>query len=237
MALPFASAAFHPTLSRHGIAQSLSALALRIWLNEKVRFAASVFGGAGDGKKEMLRKKTHVVRKKTHVVRKIFYVASIFGGAAGRKNRSPWELSSTPWELSSTAGDFSSTASRRRQRLQCVYRAPVFSGGAHTSLPDTNIFHIISMLCKNYTAKIVDINIPAKLRRKNYATDFFFMFPASPTGGTWCVCVGTLFEVVVSFALLSDFTPYLFVSARRVAVSFTGVSRCRQLAATVKSPI
>ena len=84
-----------------------------------------------DGKKEMLRKKTHVVRKKTHVVRKIFYVASIFGGAAGRKNRSPWELSST-------TGDFSSTASRRRQRLQCVYRAPVFSMGAHTSLPDTN---------------------------------------------------------------------------------------------------
>ena len=94
----------------------------------------------GDGKKEMLRKKTHVVRKKTHVVRKFFYVASIFGGAAGRKNRSPWELSSTPWELSSTAGDFSSTASRRRQRLQCVYRAPVFSRGAHTSLPDTNRF-------------------------------------------------------------------------------------------------
>ena len=62
----------------------------------------------------MLRKKTHVVRKKTHVVRKLFYVASIFGGAAGRKNRSPWELSST--------------ASRRRQRLQCVYRAPVFLG-------------------------------------------------------------------------------------------------------------
>ena len=27
---------FHPTFSRHGIAQSLSALALRIWLNEKV---------------------------------------------------------------------------------------------------------------------------------------------------------------------------------------------------------
>ena len=61
------------------------------------------------------------------------------------------------------------------------------------------------------------------------------MFPASPTGGTWCVCVGTLFEVVVSFALLSDFTPSLFVSARRVAVSFTGVSRCRQLAATLPS--
>ena len=123
---------FHPTFSRHGIAQSLSALALRIWLNEKVRFAASVFGGVGDGKKEMLRKKYHVVRKKNHVVRKLFYVASIFGRAACRRNRSPWELSST-------AGDFSSTASSRRQRLQCVYRAPVFSGGAHTSLPDTNM--------------------------------------------------------------------------------------------------
>ena len=63
------------------------------------------------------------------------------------------------------------------------------------------------------------------------------MFSASPTGGTWRVCVGTLLEVVVPFALLSDFTPYLFVSARRVAVSFTGLSRCRQLTATVKAPI
>ena len=123
---------FHPTFSRHGIAQSLSALALRIWLNEKVRFAASVFGGVGDGKKEMLRKKYHVVRI-------LFYVGSIFCRAARRRNRLPWELSSPPWELSSTAGDFSSTASSRRQRLQCVYRAPVFSGGAHTSLPDTNM--------------------------------------------------------------------------------------------------
>ena len=77
-------------------------------------YVASIFGGVGDGKKELLRKKTHVVRKKTHVVRKFFYVASIFGGAAGRRNRPPWELSST--------------ASRRRQRLQCVYRAPVFMG-------------------------------------------------------------------------------------------------------------
>ena len=102
-----------------------------VWLIEEFTYVASIFCGVGDGKKEMLRKKTHVVRKKTHVVRKFFYVASIFGGAAGRKNRSPWELSST-------AGDFSSTASRRRQRLQCVYRAPVFSMGAHTSLPDTN---------------------------------------------------------------------------------------------------
>ena len=53
----------------------------------------------------MLRKKYHVVRKKNHVVRKLFYVASIFGGAAGRKNR-------PPWELSSTAGSFFSTAAR-----------------------------------------------------------------------------------------------------------------------------
>ncbi|MDD6920931.1 MAG: hypothetical protein PUI86_00865 [Bacteroidales bacterium] len=30
------SVGFHPTFSRHGIAQSLSALALLIWLNEKV---------------------------------------------------------------------------------------------------------------------------------------------------------------------------------------------------------
>ena len=94
-------------------------------------FTASISGGAGNGINRMLRKKFHDVRKKYHVVRKLFYVASIFGGAAGRKNR-------PPWELSSTAGDFSSTASRRRQRLQCVYRAPVFYRGAHTSLPDTN---------------------------------------------------------------------------------------------------
>ena len=50
------------------------------------------------------------------------YVASIFGGVARRRNMPPWELSSMAWEVSSTA-------SRRRQRLQCVYRAPVFSGG------------------------------------------------------------------------------------------------------------
>ena len=103
-------------------------------LIEEFTYVASIFGGVGDGKKEMLRKKTHVERKKTHVVRKFFYVASIFGGVARRRNR-------PPCELSSTAGDFSSTASRRRQRLQCVYRAPVFYRGAHTSLPDTNILH------------------------------------------------------------------------------------------------
>ena len=75
-------------------------------------FTASIAGGAVDEKKEMLRKKYHVVRKKNHVVRKLFYVASIFGGAAGRRNRPPWTLSSTAGTLSSTAGDFSSTASR-----------------------------------------------------------------------------------------------------------------------------
>ena len=74
-----------------------------VWLIEEFTYVASIFGGVGDGKKEMLRKKTHVVRKKTHVVRKFFYVASIFGGAAGRKNRSPWELSSTPWKKVPTA--------------------------------------------------------------------------------------------------------------------------------------
>ena len=72
------------------------------------------FGGARDGEKEMLRKKYHVVRKKNHVVRKLFYVASIFGGAAGRKNMPPWELSST--------------ASR-----QCVTEHPHFLGNAQTS--------------------------------------------------------------------------------------------------------
>ena len=43
----------------------------------------------------MLRKKCHVVRKKNHVVRKLFYVASIFGGAASRENRPLWEVSPT----------------------------------------------------------------------------------------------------------------------------------------------
>ena len=55
-------------------------------------FTASISSGAGNGIKEMLRKKFYVVRKKYHVVRKLFYVASIFGGAAGRRNRPPWEL-------------------------------------------------------------------------------------------------------------------------------------------------
>ena len=33
---PWKKVGFHPTFSRHGIAQILSALALLIWLNEKV---------------------------------------------------------------------------------------------------------------------------------------------------------------------------------------------------------
>ena len=82
------------------------------------------FGGARDGEKEMLRKKYHVVRKKNHVVRKIFYVASIFGGAAGRKNRPPWKKLPTAWELSSTAGTLSPTAS-----LSVRDRTPAFLGG------------------------------------------------------------------------------------------------------------
>ena len=91
----------------------------------------------------MLRKKYHVVRKKNHVVRKLFYVASIFGGAAGRKHRPPWKLSSTPWTLSSTAGTLSPTASR-----QCVTEHPHFLGNAQTSLPDTDNFD------KSYTLEL-----------------------------------------------------------------------------------
>ena len=37
---PWMKVGFHPTFSRHGIAQILSALALLIWLNEKVSTAA-----------------------------------------------------------------------------------------------------------------------------------------------------------------------------------------------------
>ena len=44
------------------------------------------FQRVGRREKEMLRKKYHVVRKKNHVVRKLFYVASIFDGAAGRES-------------------------------------------------------------------------------------------------------------------------------------------------------
>ena len=88
------------------------------------QFTASVFGGSGYRRKEMLRKKYHVVRKKYHVVRKLFYVASIFGGAAGRKNRPPWKKPPTAWELSSTAGTLFPTAS-----LSVRDRTLAFLGG------------------------------------------------------------------------------------------------------------
>ena len=45
----FYSLGFHPTFSRHGIAQSLSALALRIWLNEKVYFQRTADEACGKG--------------------------------------------------------------------------------------------------------------------------------------------------------------------------------------------
>ena len=97
-----------------------------------MRFTASVFGGAGGGKKEMLRKKTHVVRKKTHVVRKLFYVASIFGGAAGCKNRAAGCKNRPPWELSATAGDFLPTALSFEIYLTTPFRphieTPCFGG-------------------------------------------------------------------------------------------------------------
>ena len=66
-------------------------------------FTASISSGAVDRKKEMLRKKYHVVRKKNHVVRKLFYVASIFDGAAGRKNRPPWKKVTAAGEVFPTA--------------------------------------------------------------------------------------------------------------------------------------
>ena len=75
----------------------------------------------------MLRKIFYVVRKKNHVVRKKFYVASIFGGAASRKNRPPWEVSSTAGEVSSTEGSFFPTASRgglQRRRVKRNSRPP-----------------------------------------------------------------------------------------------------------------
>ena len=84
------------------------------------------FGGARDREKEMLRKKYHVVRK-------IFYVASIFGEAAGRKNRAAGRKNRPPWKLSSTAWEVSPTAS-----LQCVTEHPHFWENAQTSLPDTD---------------------------------------------------------------------------------------------------
>ena len=88
-----------------------------VQLMPDTHFATSVFGGAGDGKKDMLRKKCHVVRKKNHVVRKLFYVASIFGGAASRKSgaptrkkRKPWKKVPTPWKKLPTASILSGKA-------------------------------------------------------------------------------------------------------------------------------
>ena len=52
----------------------------------------------------MLRKKYHVVRKKNHVVRKIFYVASIFDGAAGRESGARADKKKMPWKKLTTAG-------------------------------------------------------------------------------------------------------------------------------------
>ena len=149
----------------------------RLSVRKKI-YVASIFGGVGDGKKEMLRKKTHVVRKKTHVVRKkthvvrkFFYVASIFGGAAGRKNMSPWELSSTAWEVSSTAWDFSSTASRRRQRFQCVDRAPSFLGALIQvyRTPIVKIFHL-QLTSKTQMRRMEQARQAAALRRRQKLT-------------------------------------------------------------------
>ena len=74
------------------------------------QFVFTAFGRAGDGKKEMLRKKFYVVRKKNHVVRKIFYVASIFCGAAGREGGARAGKKRMPWKKVPTAGELSSTA-------------------------------------------------------------------------------------------------------------------------------
>ena len=81
-----------------------------------------ISGGAGDGIKEMLRKKFYVVRKKNHVVRKIFYVASISVGAAGRKNRPRWRKTS-------------------RRCVTFVHRRRIFSHGIHafTQCPSSSI--------------------------------------------------------------------------------------------------
>ena len=80
--------------------------------------------GRGDGKRRCYVKNITSYVKKNHVVRKNFYVASIFGGAAGRKNRPPWKKLPTAWELSSTAGTLSPTAS-----LSVRDRTPAFLGG------------------------------------------------------------------------------------------------------------
>ena len=75
---------------------------------------ASIFDGAGDRKKEMLRKKYHVVRKKTHVVRKIFYVASPFFCPRPRLKKKPWKKLPPPWKRVSTASLFYSSPPRKK---------------------------------------------------------------------------------------------------------------------------
>ena len=70
----------------------------------KLSSTVSIFGGAGDGIKEMLRKKFYVERKKNHVVRKLFYVASIFCGAAGRESGARAGKKRIPWKKVTTAG-------------------------------------------------------------------------------------------------------------------------------------
>ena len=86
----------------------------------KLSSTASISGGAGDGIKEMLRKKFYVVRKKNHVVRKIFYVASISVGAAGRKNRPRWR------KTSRRCGHFCPPPTNFLPWHSCVYRIPIF---------------------------------------------------------------------------------------------------------------
>ena len=92
----------------------------------------------------MLRKKYHVVRKKNHVVRKLFYVASIFCGAAGRKNRPPWTLSSTAGEVSSTAWTLSPTASVVKGRVPRVAGAvrPPFDNSVLKKMKEV-VFHYV----------------------------------------------------------------------------------------------
>ena len=81
--------------------------------------------------------KNHVLRKKNHVVRKIFYVASIFDGAAGRRKCPPWKKVPTAWEVSSTAGYVFPTASIFAfSKIRCVRAVspwPSAGGGGNYS--------------------------------------------------------------------------------------------------------
>ena len=49
--------------------------------------------------------------------RQFVFTASVFGGAASRKNGKPWEKLPLPWEVSPTAGDFSPTAYRKNTNV------------------------------------------------------------------------------------------------------------------------